>query len=124
MKPVNILFSILIISYNSFAQQNSIPKEYQPIKEIYGDLNKDGKDEKVVVYNVSDKEVDMNGIDREIVIFKKEKEEWMIWHRSRNAIGNTRDGGMMGDPFEDIEIKKWSVINKRIRWKQLEVGSY
>ena len=37
--------------------------------------------------------------------FKKEKDEWKIWHRSTNAIGNTRDGGMMGDPFEDIEIK-------------------
>lgn len=100
-----VLITLLFISRVSLGQQSRIPKEYQPIKEIYGDLNKDGKDEKVVVYNMSDKEVDMNGINREIIIFKKEKDEWMIWQRSKNAIGNTRDGGMMGDPFEDVEIK-------------------
>ena len=68
-----VLITLLFISRVSLGQQSRIPKEYQPIKEIYGDLNKDGKDEKVVVYNMSDKEVDMNGINREIIIFKKEK---------------------------------------------------
>lgn len=100
-----ILFFGLFIYASSFGQENSIPKEYRSIKEIFGDLNKDSIDEKVVVYNVSDTEDDVEGVDREVIIFKKEKGDWVIWHRSKTAVGNSKDGGMMGDPFEDIEIK-------------------
>jgi hypothetical protein len=104
-KQLLLLFFVLFFFTHSFGQEHVIPKEYRPIKEIYGDLNKDSVDEKVVVYNVSDTEDEVEGIDREIVIFKKENQNWKIWHRSKTAIGNSKDGGMMGDPFEDIEIK-------------------
>jgi hypothetical protein len=88
-----------------FRTRKLSPKEYRSIKEISGDLNKDSVDEKVVVYNVSDTEDDVEGVDREIIIFKKENGNWIIWHRSKTAVGNSKDGGMMGDPFEDMEIK-------------------
>ena len=35
---------------------------------------------------------------------------WTIWHRSTNAVGGTRDGGMMGDPFEAVKIEKGLLI--------------
>jgi hypothetical protein len=94
----------------AFGQTDTVPVEYRPVKEIYGDLDKDGKDEKVVVYNVKAVEDDMNGIDRELIIFKKEKTGWMIWHRSRNAIFNSTDGGMMGDPFDSIGIRNGVLV--------------
>lgn len=106
------IFSVALILYSSFsfAQQNGIPKHYVAIKETTGDLNKDGIDEKVVVYNMSDKEDEINGIGRELIIYKKEKGQWRIWQRSKTAVGNSQDGGMMGDPFEDIEIKAGILI--------------
>lgn len=102
-------------------------------------MDKDGTDEKIVVYNVSDKKDEINGVDREVIIFKKAKEKWVIWHRSVNAVGNSKDGGMMGDPFEDIEIKngillihqsggsswKWGHTDKyRYQNNQLELIGY
>jgi len=105
LKQIVMLQTILVLFQVSFGQQDIIPKQYQSIKEVYGDLDKDGIQEKVVVYNMSDKEDEINGIDREVVIFKKDKGNWKIWERSTSAVGNSQDGGMMGDPFEDIEIK-------------------
>ena len=110
MKQLCIIVSLSILSHFSFGQEGMIPKNYRPIKEIYGDLDKDFLDEKLVVYDMSDKEDETNGVDREVIIFKKEKENWKIWHRSTNAVGNSRDGGMMGDPFEDVEIKNGILI--------------
>lgn len=105
MKQLVILLITFFLLHTSFGQSNLIPKQYQPIKEIYGDLNKDNIDERVVVYNMADKEDEINGVDREIIIFRKYQGKWTVWHRSTNAIGNSKDGGMMGDPFGDIEIK-------------------
>jgi hypothetical protein len=105
MKQLVILLVTFSLFKTSFGQENLIPGQYKPIKEIYGDLNKDGMEEKVVVYNMTDKRDEPNGIDREVVIFTKDKGKWVVWHRSTKAVGNSKDGGMIGDPFEDIEIK-------------------
>jgi hypothetical protein len=100
----------LLFGYNAFAQEQLVPKKYHPIFETTGDLDKNGIPEKVIVYNKSEKEEGTNGIDREVIIFKKVKNEWTIWFRSSEAVGNSRDGGMMGDPFESIEIKNGILI--------------
>lgn len=105
MKQLSILFTTFILFKASLSQDTLVPKRYQAIQEIFGDLNKDGISERVVVYDMNNKEDETEGTDREIIIFKKQLETWVIWHRSKDAIGNSKDGGMMGDPFEDIEIK-------------------
>jgi hypothetical protein len=105
MKQLLTFITAFAIFHTCSGQDNLIPSQYQPIKEIYGDLDKDTISEKVVVYNMSNKEDEINGVDREVIIFKKDKEKWVIWQRSTTAVGNSKDGGMMGDPFEDIEIR-------------------
>ena len=105
MKQVSISIITFFLLHTSFAQDTLVPKRYQAIKEIFGDLDKDEVDERVVVYNMNNNDDETEGTDREVIIFKKKFDKWTIWHRSRNAVGNSRDGGMMGDPFEDIEIK-------------------
>src|SRR5687768_11149777 len=110
MKRLVIFLALVFLFSISFGQENLIPKQYRPIKEIHGDLDKDGMDEKVIVYDMTDKEDEINGVDREIIVFRKDKTKWIVWHRSTNAIGNSKDGGMMGDPFEDIEIKNGTLI--------------
>lgn len=97
---------ILLIVFNcpGRAQTFSIPHSYQPILEVFGDLDKDGIQERVVVYNTGDKDDPINGTDRELVIFRKESVDWKPWLHSGSAIGNSKDGGMMGDPFQGLEI--------------------
>jgi len=57
----------------------------------------------VIVFDTNDStEV---GTVREIQIFKKSGSDWILWISSKNAVGKSQDGGMMGDPFRDIEIK-------------------
>jgi len=65
-------------------------------------LDKDKIDELVIVYNTSDEE-DFGTI-REIQIFKSKNSKWTLWHRSRGAVLPSDHGGMMGDPFEGINI--------------------
>ena len=102
------LFTTLVAFFlltTTKAQKGLVPAQYQSIAEAYGDLNKDGIEEKVVVYNVKEQEEEMNGIDRELIIFRRVAGAWTIWQRSLKAVGNSRDGGMMGDPFQEVEVK-------------------
>jgi hypothetical protein len=103
---ISLLISIYVFQFAK-AQSNLVPKEYKVINEATGDLDKDGIAEKAVVYNMSQpQDDDEDAINRELIIYKKQKDKWIIWHRSTTAIGNSKDGSMMGDPFESIEISK------------------
>ena len=137
MKQSILLLSFFFISGGAFGQ-DSVPVPYHKIREVLGDLDRDGIAEKIVVYNKSDED-EANGVDREVIIFKSSGKGWNIWQRSSTAVGNSRGGGMMGDPFEDIEVKngilfisqsggsswKWSHVDKyRFQNKQLELIGY
>lgn len=85
-----------------------IPNGFDFLQKTTGDLDKDGIDEKVVVYDTG-VEGDA-GTKREIRIFKKEGDTWKIWHTSEGAVMPSQAGGMMGDPFDAIEIKKGCIF--------------
>src|SRR5690349_19588180 len=106
MKQLSLLLSFLIVPIFSFSQQNLVPAAYESIGEAVGDLDKDGIDEKAVVYTITNKEKEEGGHPREIIIFKKKDKDWIIWHRSVTAVLGSEDGGMMGDPFEGVKIEK------------------
>jgi len=78
------------------------------IEEKMGDLDGDGISERVIVYDTNDTTED--GIVRELQVLKKSNETWTIWKKSRNAVLKSQEGGMMGDPFEGIEIEKGILI--------------
>lgn len=121
-----LIFSIFFSLYPVliYGQDIPVPKGYTILDEKEGDLDKDGNPEKAIVYNTSD--LSESGTLRELRIFKKIKGQWSLWRSSRHAVGESEGGGMMGDPFESIEIKngilqinqsggsswKWSVIDK------------
>lgn len=79
-----------------------IPKGYQVLAEKKGDLDKDGIPELVIVFNTP-KEIDF-GTERQIWIYKKVGMAWKLWHKSTGAVLPSQHGGMMGDPFDGIEI--------------------
>lgn len=97
-------FFIIFIFYcaNVLAQDTPTPTGFEILAEKVGNLDKDEAEEKVIVYNTTDTTED--GIVRELRIFKLSNNEWGLWSKSRNAIKKSKEGGMMGDPFEGIEI--------------------
>lgn len=80
-------------------------KNWQLLQEVTGDLDKDNIPEKVVVYTTTDLDKDELGLVRELQILKKTGEKWRIWKTSRNVVLPSEGGGMMGDPFQEIEIR-------------------
>ena len=89
-------------------QDSLVPPGYKMIEEKMGDLDGDGISERVIVYDTNDTTED--GLIRELQVLKKSNEKWMIWKKSRNAVLKSQEGGMMGDPFEGIEIEKGILI--------------
>ncbi|ANF49580.1 hypothetical protein A0O34_03000 [Chryseobacterium glaciei] len=97
-------FLSIIFSTFCFAQKEFQPEDSEVIQSVDGDLDGDKSPEKVIVYNTKDT-TDMGNI-RELQILKKINGKWTILEKSRNAILESRGGGMMGDPYQDMEIQK------------------
>jgi len=113
------------LSLMIFGQEIDIPNGYKIIEVKNGDLDDDGIDEKVVVFETSDS-TDF-GFIREIQILKQSNKEWIEWKNSRNAILKSQDGGMMEDPYGDIEIKNGVLIinqNGGSSWKWSRTDKY
>jgi len=137
MKKIMICIFIVLLNIPSLAQEPKKDIDFEILTENVGDLDGDGIDEKVIIYET--KESTEYGNVREIYIYKKVNRNWSKWHSSDNAILRDGDGGMMGDPFQDIEIVdgilnisffggsswKWSYTDKyRFQNNQFELIGY
>ena len=134
---IAVLKIILLLNLLTFGQEKSEKSKFEIIAEKIGDLDKDGIDEKVIVYETN--ESTEYGNIREICILKKVGGEWKDWKNSKSAVLKSGEGGMMGDPFEGIEIKngilsinffggsswKWSYTDKyRFQNNRFELIGY
>ncbi|NML59341.1 hypothetical protein [Chryseobacterium cheonjiense] len=102
MKSI-LCFLTVILNILCFAQKEFQPNGATAIETVDGDLDGDHIPEKVIIYNTKDT-TDFGNI-REIQILKKVNQKWTILEKSRNAILKSKDGGMMGDPYQSTEIK-------------------
>jgi len=100
---IKISLLLLIFIFTACTEKKANPQLSDVIAVEIGDLNDDGLNEKVVVYDTRD--TTEFGIVREIQILKKENGIWTVWSKSKNAILKSYDGGMFGDPFIGIKIK-------------------
>lgn len=107
MKSVFVII-LTFFGVHCFGQNILTPKGFEVLAEKVGDLNKDGIDEKVIVYNTNDTTED--GIVRELQIFRLINNEWILWKKSRNAIKKSQEGEMIGDPFVAIDIVKGLLV--------------
>lgn len=114
-----LLFLLLMVcGVFCFAQEQLQPAGSTVIETVDGDLDGDKIPEKVIVYNTKDT-TDMGNI-REIQILKKVNGKWTILEKSRNAVMESRAGGMMGDPYGETKIEKGILIisqNGGSSWK-------
>lgn len=85
-----------------------MPEGYEVLSDVLGDLDGDGISERVIVFN-TDREGDF-GMEREMQIYAEHEGLWSLWHTSVGAILSSDRGGMMGDPFEEIEIVNGNIV--------------
>tara|TARA_R110001632_G_scaffold122673_2_gene235357 strand:+ start:677 stop:1411 length:735 start_codon:yes stop_codon:yes gene_type:complete len=84
------------------------PESFKILNETEGDLDNDGVSEKVIVYD-TEKETDF-GTERQLYIYKKNGNAWILWKKSASSILTSEQGGVFGDPFEGILIEKNSLV--------------
>lgn len=105
MKKTFSILTLLVTAVNfSYGQKIPIPENYSIVDSVSGDLDKDSLAELVVVYNTGP-ENEIDGVPRELIIYKLENNKWVEWKKSEQALYGSRDGGMMGDPYGEMEIK-------------------
>ena len=118
-KSLKILPFFLLIIFGCKAQRNNpsdfIPKDYVEFEKYFGDLNKDGLDDCVLIIkkidrtniftNRFDKKVDRNR--RGIIVLFKTKNGYQFADKNYNCFSSeNEDGGVYFPPDLWIEIKK------------------
>ena len=117
-KPLQILGFLLLIAFNCKAQNNAlsnfIPKGYTLFEKSFGDLNKDGANDCVLIIKKTDtanivtnrfnKKVDRNR--RGIIVLFKNKKDYQLTDKNLNCFSSeNEDGGIYFPPELWIEIK-------------------
>ena len=85
-----------------------IPVGFKIVAQNKGDLDKDGIAELVVLFDTP-KQTDL-GTARQIYIYKKAATNWVVWHKSKGGVLSSEHGGVMGDPFDGMEINHGVLI--------------
>ena len=118
-KAIYILTLLLTAVQLANGQGIPIPDNYSIIDSVSGDLDKDATKELVVAYNtILESEID--GVPRQLIIYKLKNNNWTEWIKSDEALYGSRDGGMMGDPYGAMEIKNGNLYishNGGSSWK-------
>lgn len=112
MKQLLLSFTLIGAGFTTAYSQSNIPniKNHFVEQSLIGDLNKDGVDDLVVVYQQNEAEDEMDNKSRRLITYQKKGGNWVKWSESTTAIMGTQEGGMMGDPFANIEIKNGILI--------------
>ncbi|MCD9856600.1 hypothetical protein LUD75_17895 [Epilithonimonas sp. JDS] len=88
-----LVIFLFTFSYSQELKDFIIPKGYEKILETKGDLDKDGKDETVIVFN-TDKTPDSEspGLVRKFYILKNVNGKLKIWKENSNLIFDSKEG--------------------------------
>lgn len=89
----------------------TVPKGYEKILETKGDLDKDGKDEVVMVFN-TDKIINKisEGLERKLYILKNINGKLKIWQESSNLLFDSKEGFYPESNELELSIKNNCLI--------------
>lgn len=125
MKKNLLLFSILFIAISQSQELKNfaIPKEYEKIFELKGDLDKDGNEETVMVFN-TDIKTDSEGFERKFYILKNFNGNLKIWKENASVIINSKYGFYPTDNELDIKIKNNCLIISQLFFTRFQNGDF
>lgn len=114
---------IALLTITGFYAQNmknfSVPKEYKKVIEVKGDLDKDGKDETVLVFETDKTASDYErapgkkDYKRVFYILKNEKEQLKIWKENSTLLYSSGMGFYPDDNILNIQIKNNCLVVKQ-----------
>lgn len=104
------------------------PPGYEEIARADGDLDGVAGVERVVVYNLPLEE-DATEHNREVWVYRATPKKWEVWTSSYGAVMSSADGGMMGDPFQNLSIERRAIVinhygGSRLRWDETQRYRY
>jgi hypothetical protein len=103
-----LAFVMIFLNLSAIGQNEEIRSFQKVLFEGYGDLDGDGIDEKVEVFDTTD--TTALGTIRIIRISKKVGIAWHVLEQSEHAIYRSQEGGMVGEPLKSIEIKDQQLV--------------
>lgn len=111
MKNFFSLFTILLftISQSQELKDFNIPKGYEKILEVKGDLDKDGSEEILIVLNTDIKNKS-EGFERRFYILKNSNGNLKIWKENSSVIIDSKYGFYPTDNELDVKIKNNCLI--------------
>lgn len=119
-KTVSLIAIFLLPAFQAQNLKNfSIPKDYKKVTEVKGDLDKDGKDETVIVLDTdktaSDHETASGKKDykRVFYILKNEQDQLKIWKENSTLLYSSGMGFYPEDNILDIQIKNNCLVVKQ-----------
>ena len=118
-EAIYILTFLVTLVHVTYGQELPIPNNYTVIDAVSGDLDKDSIPELVVAYNTAH-ENEIDGVVRELIIYRLKNNKWTEWKKSEQALYGSKNGGLMGDPFGEIAIKNGILLisqNGGSSWK-------
>ncbi|MDR2237128.1 MAG: hypothetical protein LBE92_13485 [Chryseobacterium sp.] len=115
MKTLILIAALFSLSFHAQSMNEfTIPKGYQKIAEAKGDLDKDGKDETVLVFNTpvkSSSKMDMNnGVIRVMYIIRDSNGKSQIWKENKTLIFSSGTGFYPEGNTLTIAIRNSSLI--------------
>ncbi len=106
MKIFLSFFSLLIFTMFQSQGLNDfvIPKGHEKVLEVKGDLDKDGKEETVIVYNTPEK-IENQGYKRKFYTLKDIQGNLKIWKENSTILNSSGAGFYPEDNNLEIQIK-------------------
>jgi hypothetical protein len=105
-----ILLSFSLLVSNNEIPQNVlkiIPKGYKVLNFTKGDLNRDKFSDAILILKHKGEESEENEYKRPLyILIGNEKGGYKVVEKSDNVVLGYNDGGVFGDPFEGVTIKK------------------
>ena len=111
MKKILLFFTILLFTIFQSQELKDfvVPKGYEKILEVKGDLDKDGKEETVIVLNTNIK-TKSEGFERKFYILKNISGNLKIWKENSSVIMDNKYGFYHTDNELDVKIKNNCII--------------
>lgn len=98
---LTLIFLLLGLTLQAQDSSIPIPKGHQQVLSCNGDLDGDGIKEYAIAFNIADQ---TKANDRELIIFKRETDGYVIWKRSSEALQPSWTGKKK-DPLNAMSIK-------------------
>jgi hypothetical protein len=104
---VSLILCFFSVDCYSQAIQSFVPEGWAIFHQTFGDLNKDSIDDvAVIIENTSGQASESEKSRALLILFKNKTHQYTMACQAGNVILGKDDGGLLGDPFQSMEIKR------------------